>query len=548
MSASLHKARLIALLAMTVAPAAALAQEDVSSFVAVVNQAGRVELTWTNPANLQGVVIVRRLGTAPTYVPGGRNAAPPPYGHTPESGTVVVAPVGTPGVALTAHGAGSFIDNGAVGPALVQGARYHYRIHTARRRGNSNNYDYSPGIVPTAQGLSVWPLGASSAPLQWCYSVGMPNFARPVVQSGVRAMTVGNLGALTSNRVSDGVETWRPLPLGGLVQARPVYSTLFAGAGGQPHIFTGDQAGSVYRINATTRTEVWRRNSQQVFNVPAGTMMPIQASPVAQFAGVSGATAPQDLVFFGTRTGGTNNRVAALRNDGNTVWLYPAAGALGDITGEMYVDYANNRLWIPTTSATSPLHVVSSINGAQVAGPTGMPSAIGPVARGIVQGDVVRDANGTVVDTMVLVPANSGIWAFRRDTLQYLWHVPLPSAPTAHVLPIQGGFVVGFGTTVRRYRFPTGDSAQTPVQMGPDVTLNGSPSSLRLVGSQFVFTAGNTLYQVDGFMTIQGQFTMPGDGALSPPQEDGPSRVVVGTADGRVCAVSLPLPAVGGTP
>lgn len=535
-------------LLLLLTPVAASAQVDeVRNFTAVVNQAGRVELTWTNPQRSDGFVIVRRSATPPAYIPHNRQGTPPPIGQVKEeSGTFVIATVTTAGIPTTPNAKSGFIDTLAQGPTPSPGTVFHYKIFNARARPRGNGYDFSPGSVPTVNGIAVRPLGRTRDALRWCASVGLSNFARPVVQPGVRAMTIGNLGALISHRSSDGVETWRPFQLADAVQARPIYSTLFQGSGGTPHIFTGDQKGNAYRINASTGQEVWRRTSFQVFGSPAGDDMPIQASPVAQFAGVNGSTAPVDLVFYGSRTGAMNNRVVALRNDGIRHWAYagPAGIGLADVTGEMLVDYANNRLWIPTTSANGSLHIVTSLSGARLPGPVTLPagSEPGPIRHGIVLGDVVRDENGSVVDTMVLVAADDGIWGFRRNTMAYLWHVPLPSRPNAHVLPLQGGFIVAFGNTVRRYRFPAGASAQTPVQMGNDVTVAGQVSAMRLVGSHFVFSAGNTLYEVDGYMTIQGQYTLPSTGTISAPQEDGPSLVVVGTQDGRLCAVALPLP------
>jgi outer membrane protein assembly factor BamB len=534
-------------------PGLVLAQTDISRFVAVTNAPGRVHLVWTNPAASSGFVVIRRADSPPTWSPSSPMPAPA-VGAEVERGTFVIASVGSR-YNLTPGDTGDFIDTGAVGRGLQAATRYYYKVYNTQQVPGTTTYQFSSGNVPTAHGVSVWPLDSQSAPLQWCYAVGLPHFARPVVQPGVRAMTIGQLGQLTSSAVVDGSETWRPLPLqagqgGSSVQARPVYATVFAGAAGSPQVFTGDQAGFAYRIDASSGAEAWRRDSDQLFGVPAAPQtvpMPIAASPSAQFTGVTGSTIAQDLLFFGSRTGGTDNAVAALRGDGTRHWLYRPTG-LADVLGEMMVDYANNRLWIPTTASTKSLRIVSTVTGAATSGPVGLPASpgMGPITRGIVVGDSIPDPAGGPADRLVLVASQTGVWAFRRSTMAYLWHVPLPAAPTAHVLPLQGGFIVGFGTgtgTLRRYRWTQDDPTVSPYQQGSDLVVPGTPSVLRPAAGTLVFSAGNTLYQVDGTLTVKGRYAPPSSGSLTAPQEDGTSRLVFGTADGRVCAVSLPLPA-----
>jgi hypothetical protein len=533
------------LTALLCVPTVALAQADVTSFVGLVNAPTQVRLTWTNPSASTGFVIIRRAGTPPSWVPANPSSAPA-VGAEVELGTFVIASVNTAGISTTPNATSGFVDSTTYGGALQAGTRYYYKIFNTQRQGNSTNYKYSSGIVPTSQGISIWPLGSTSAPLQWCSSVGLPNFARPVVQPGTRVMTIGQWGHLTSNATSNGAETWRPVPLqsannGGSVQARPIYTTNFSGSGGTPIVVTGDQAGFAYRINASTGAEVWRRSSDQLFGTalsPVLTPMPIQSSPVMQFQGLGPNPIAQDLVFFASRTGGADNAVAAVRNDGTRHWLFRPAG-LGDIVGEMFVDYANNRLWIPTTASADSLRVVSSATGAATAGPTGVPGAIGPISHGVILGDFTTE---TPQDRVVLVAAQSGVWAFRRSNMAYLWHVALASAPTSHVLALQGGFIVSYGNTIQRFRWTGGDPLVAPLA-GETVVVNGAPTALRAYNNAFHFTAGNTLYTVDAQFAISGQYTLPASGPVSGLETDASSnRLFVGTTDGRVCGVSLPLP------
>ncbi len=518
-------------------PAAAFAQTvDVTDFVGIADQNGRIELRWTNASLTNGIIIARRAGGVVTWAPPAGPERPvdvnATVGSQPVAGTWVIADVTS--VTVMPDAVSTFIDTGAVGGPLVAGTRYHYRIFNTTQVGNSANYRFSGGNVPTHQGIAVWAINPDASMLKWCYSVGLPNLVRPVV-SGTGVRTVGQLGKITGNAASNAAELFRPLPLRGPAQARPVTSNAFDGPGGPELMFVGDQAGFAHRFNATTGVKDWERDSNALFG--STTAMPIQASAVAQLQ-VPGVGS--DMVFFASRTGSTNNAVSGMRTNGTRAWLYRPSG-LADVVSEMMVDTANNRLWIPTNATTDSLRIISTSTGALIGGPEGMPTspALGPITGGIVLGDYYRDASGNPVDRVVLVAAHNGIWAFARNSRQYLWHLPLASPPNGHVLPVLRGFYVPFGNSLRRYRWNETDESATPHALYGDVTVSAPTSTARIAQGHVVFSAGNTVYAVGPNQNIVTSYTVPVTGIISPIQEDptGTSGYF-GTMDGRVCKVT----------
>jgi hypothetical protein len=220
---------------------------------------GQVTLNWTPPAEYDGVLVVRSTGAPPD-----RSPEPGRWYNVGQSlGNATVIYMDERSVAS------SLVDSG-----LTNGTPYHYRIFN-----HDTLYQYAAGNAPTSQGIKAVPTARGPGEPLWCYSVGTPALLQPITEVGVGIFSGNNGGTLTanltntSNPLVDGAERWRPVRLQGAVQSRFPLVPLH-GLSGQ-YLFTGDQAGYTYGINADTGQILWRGLDGQSLGV-------IQSFPVLQ--------------------------------------------------------------------------------------------------------------------------------------------------------------------------------------------------------------------------------------------------------------------------
>ncbi|HEX8436489.1 PQQ-binding-like beta-propeller repeat protein, partial [Archangium sp.] len=393
---------------------------EVESLVALAGPQ-RNTLLWSNPADHDGVLVLRAVGSAP-------NTAPEPgrrYALGESLGNATVAYSDELSVAS------SFADTG-----LTDGTAYVYRVHN-----HDALYRYSPGNAPQSLGLKSTPTGRGPGQPLWCYSVGFSTLQQPITELGVGIFSSNTSGRVTANLthtstpVLDGNERWRPVQLQGAVQSRfPIVP--LSGLPGQ-YILTGDQAGFTYAIRTDTGEVLWRGAS----------LGAIQSFPVVQLYNTTATTAAykaafpgKDLAFFATRLGtGTANKVVALNAaTGAPVWTY-APGDLGMVSGGMLIDYPNNRLYVGARSnggSLASLRVLDSLTGTEQARLSLGDIDFGLVRYGSAPLALVTNSDGTV-------------YGIDMTKLTVAWSAAVATRPSASVpafsqfaRPVTNGFVV----------------------------------------------------------------------------------------------------------
>jgi outer membrane protein assembly factor BamB len=511
---------------------------EVESFVALAGPT-RNTLLWTNPADHDGVLVLRGTGATP-------NTAPEPgrryvLGEAVGNATVVYSD--------ELSVASSYADTG-----LTNGTAYYYRVFN-----HDALYRYSPGNVPASLGLKSIPTGRGPGEPLWCYSVGFSSLQQPITELGVGIFTSNTSGRVTANLTStaiperDGDERWRPVLLQGAVQSRFPIVPLY-GLSGQ-YIITGDQAGYTYAIRADSGEVLWRGNG----GVSLGTL---QSFPVVQLHDFANATYQaahpgRDLAIFATRLStGTANKVVALNAaTGAPVWTY-APGDLGMVSGGMLIDYTTNRLYVGARSnggTLASLRILDSLTGNEVARLSLGDIDYGVIRYGSLNVALVTNSDGTV-------------YGLDMTTMKVAWSAAVATRPSASVpafsqfaRPVTGGFVVSIqGATategrVERWKVVTTTDATTGT---PTTTVTRewstpipSPSgtfSATIGGVQRLYVGGKDekLHELDFATGVDGkQISLPGALTIGTPTADTTvSRLHVGTQDGRVCAFQLPFP------
>ncbi len=510
---------------------------EVESLVALAGP-NRNTLLWTNPADHDGVLVLRAAGAAPNTTPEpGRRYVP---GEMLGNAVVVYSD--------ELSVASSFVDTG-----LTNGTAYHYRIIN-----HDPLFRYSPGNIPSSLGLKSIPTARGPGEALWCYSTGFSTLQQPITELGVGIFTSNTSGRVTANLMNtttpelDGDERWRPVKLDGAVQSRFPIVPLYGQTG--QFILTGDQTGITYAIRAESGEVFWRGNG----GVSIGT---IQSFPVVQLhsyanAAYQAAHPGRDLAFFATRLStGTNNKVVALNAaTGAPVWTYNP-GDLGMVSGGMLIDYTNNRLYVGARSnsgALASLRILNSLTGSELA----------RLSLGDIDFGVTRYGSLPVA---LVTNSDGKVYGLDMNTMTVSWEAPVATRPSAAVAafsqfarPVsaasgQFSFVVSIlGATategkVERWTVNTTTTPATVTRTWSTPIPSPSGSFTATTGGvQRLYVGGKDekLHELDMATGVDGkQLSIPGALAIGTPTVDHTvGRLHVGTQDGRVCAFPVPFP------
>jgi len=285
---------------------------------------------------------------------------------------------GTGNFRISFNGPGqSFTDTGL----STAGTQYFYRV-----------YPKQPGaltyITDTTMTQPVFPMNqvnvtpSANANLAWSYSTtGGSTLNAPIAGSG-KVYVASNGNKVIALNSSTGVELATPVSTNGAVQSYLAWFPVSAGSGNEA-VIAADDKGWLTRVDALTGARQWT-TQLPVDNIGSATQGSIYATVAAQlgayatcdgnaFVGAYGATT--DLIYVASRNSNqTANQIWAVRADtGATQWTYPpTAGtpAMDRATGQPYVDYCTNRLWVSTGNGSGgtqdSLWVINTLNGAKV--------------------------------------------------------------------------------------------------------------------------------------------------------------------------------------
>lgn len=507
------------------------APPDVTVPTALATNA-RNTVYWTNPSQHRGVLILRAPNAAPNTAPTAGTA----YSVNQTLGNATVVYFDDNGSTAT-----SFSDTN-----VTNGTKYFYKLYN-----HHETYTYSTGNVPGPSGLFATPTNRVSPNPLWCYSTGFDARIQPVTDPGNGIFSAGNIGAITSNSTTpsnlatDGSERFRPTALGGPIQQRFLNLAIPGKTG--VYIVTGDQSGRAYAINDSTGAVAWTANGGVVLGDR------IQAQPIMQINSLSNAAFQAahpnvDLYFVATRNNSaTNNTVYALNSsDGTVAWTY-SPGDLDIVNGGMLADYAHNYLWIASRSNSNTqasLRVISTVDGTEVkSGGAPVKLKLGDIDTGLARAYVKAP------NDQVMVVTTAGIaYGFDMITFQQIWSVNT-GATSSYLFTIgsnqaTGGFLASVKATGIVQYLLNGAT----VTKGWTVPIT-NPSGIRFDYATQKFYVGSTdgkLHQID-YATGTEDTTKAinfGSGVGMPTIDPTSSvhRLHVGLADGRLCAIQLPIP------
>ncbi len=374
----------------------------------------------------------------------------------------------------------SFVDSG-----LTNGTRYVYRVFN-----HDPYFIYASGAAANAAQVASTPTTRVSPAAQWCYTVGGASNQQPFSDAGNSVLTSGQTGLLTSSALSgteslDGTEKWRPVAFKAPVGNRVVVPPVAMKGWSSKAILTGDQTGRAYLINPSDGRVLWTGNG----GAPLGDR--IQAQP--QFQITSAGT--YDRAFFATsNSSATSNKVYSLKStDGSVEWTY-APGDLDVISGVMYLDGTNNRLWVTARAGNGyGVRVLDSTTGAELA----------RVATGSIDTGAIPET----VSGLVFVVNNAGtVYGIDRAAPYAIRFSQAVGAASYYVIPIGNGastpsFVVPLKSgSVQRWDVNLGATPATvtlgwslavasPSGVDPDRRIARRPTSARATGP----STGSTL-------------------------------------------------------
>jgi len=364
--------------------------------------------------------------------------------------------------------------------------------------------------------------------------------------------------------LSTGVQTqtWTTNPVSTLWAA--AIATYRPSGATQQRVFAGDQSGRVYAVNTetgTTGSPGWQTTPAGSTAIQAGVSIQIRAYSQATTDFDTAYPGAYDVVFAATSNASTtNNKVFALRSDaGATLWTFPlVAQNVDQILGQPWIDYApgRNRLYVTSKAgggAQSSLWVINSLNGSII---TSF-NTLGHISTAPTQsydGDTLWvGTDSGFLYAVDLAPAT--------PTLK--WAAPLVLGGSA---ALKGFVWEDYGKSGRLY-FSTADgtvrcfqdpgAGATPNPAAICSTPNWSAVSTAVAGAGTVLlldkiyvgsfnggTSGSIRY-IDPTNGNLGATPFPvGDGtrAVGDMSTVTGSELLLGTTEGKIFKISLPLP------
>ncbi len=472
---------------------------------------GTVTASWAWPAGggyRDGVLILRRAGATPGVPSDGLavNA-----GDTLADGSQVVA--------RTAAGSGSSVTE----TGLANGTRYVYRA-VGYYAGTLYSAGVSVDVTPAAGGAGEprWSLASTSVATS------------DLVWDGAGGLYWGTtLGFATASDAA-GTRLSPPLVTAAAVRTPPTPTVIDVLP--DLHYIVGTDGGTVYALNGATGATLWQAAALGDA-IGGAAAVQFRADSDAAFQ----AAHPTDVVFVGTsNASATNNRVYALDAlTGAVRWTFNGDGsvAVDRVTGYLWADGMQNRLWVTTRSngGTQPsVWVLDTVDGS--------------VQAAFTLGDVTTmgwswDAAHVYVSTTA-----GDLLAIDTGTLSLAWSGPLALGSPLVGYALEHYEARGFlylttqDGTVRAARLDGGGLPPTVTWQTavPGATV---PSVVAGQGVLYVGAADGRVHKLrlsDG--TDVGQVTV-GDGsqAVTSIAVDAAGGLVwAATAGGRV--FSLPLP------
>jgi outer membrane protein assembly factor BamB len=372
----------------------------------------------------------------------------------------------------------------------------------------------------------------------------------------------GNTGGEGSDKIvtSTGVQTqtWTTNPASTAWAA--VIATYHPAAVAAQRVFSGDQSGTVYAVNPATGTTAspgWQVTPAGSTAIQAGVSIQLRAYSNSAFT-TAYSNGAYDVVFAATSNASTtNNKVFALRSDtGATLWTFPlAAQNVDQIIGQPWVDYTRNYLYVTSKAgagAQSSLWVLDSRNGSII---TSF-NTLGQISTAPTQ---------SYDQTTVWVGNENGaIYAINLTTAPptLKWAAPLALGAAAKLV----GFVWEDYSTPNRSYFSTADGK---VRCFQDPGIGGTPlTSSACSGGWPAVSSGVSVPGATGVLLLDKIYVGswngttgtivaidPATGAAGTPFTvgDGTKQVgdlstvtgaelLIGTTEGKVFKISLPLP------
>ncbi|MGC9042578.1 MAG: PQQ-binding-like beta-propeller repeat protein [Myxococcota bacterium] len=488
---------------------------DVNNLVAVSGNA-RVKLVWNNPADHDGVLILRTTGTTSNCTPPDTKPADGvqyTIGQVLGNATVIYSD-------SNGSSTSTYTDNG-----VANGTIYCYKVF------NHNGYFvYSTGDVPSSNGIKGQPTdGVEPSPL-WVYSVGIASLFTPAVYPGSNLYTSSNLGTVNSLNPLSGEEFYRPLSLGGVINNRFVVVPL---EDGRKMILTGAQNGYAYGIYADTGVVRWSvQLTTEMITAPPAVILRKYANSTYQ------SKYSTDLAFFGTRNSDrVSNKVYALDpNNGSIVWTFNQSGSypVDIIVGGPTVDYSNNWLYVASYSGASQnqnsLWILDIINNGALL----YAANYGDIDFGVTLSNNRTVANFASKTAGLVYSINAS-----DKSVRWTYNPGLGSGVNfSYLLPLSNGFIFTVSGHLIRI-VDNGNSAGTLY----DIPISGVTPPLLSITWDKVYVGSNTgtIYQINlsngstEFTRNVGYATgyMSADTSLK--------NIYFGTTDGRIFAFRVPF-------
>lgn len=461
---------------------------------------GSVKVEWLNPTgSYTGTRILRKTGSAPT-------------GPTDALATVVIDD----------NGAFAGQHRWVTDTGLSLGTTYYYAAYVSL----SGTYSSGKHVIARPQDST-----SASIPVRWVYSTGATNLAPPGIGPSLKSVSNDRIAHATAMGPAGGdwPSTWTPVVMNGPSQSRPLIRQVTVGAATKVS-FIGSQDGRVYCVNADTGAVVW--TSPDLGG-------PIQGSPVGTFTAYGH---PYSLIYVGTRSATSGNRIHALNvSNGTIAWTFENGGdlvpanAIGIISGALSVDPVASRvyfasrarsggsadtLWCVSFNASTASKVWSQAVGDVDGSVTKVGSR---VYAGTTGGAVVaRNADGTGGWTLSLgdgpvkgflwpdagtpthlyLSTTNRVWKVRDDTSAgtKVWDpgVAVPSPSAAAVWPGASHILVGSGDGKLYQLDKNGTAGQTPksVPLGAGTSAVGAVALDVTNGLAYAGSGTGALYAV----------------------------------------------------